>query len=203
MDLYLLRPCVFLRGMLAISSIIDMLSRRCADRRQTKCGVQCPPWRTNPRLSRPEDFGFKFIEVGLGRQETFSKIIVRTRRAPSPQAVLAPTRLAPPRPEASRAELDRADARQGEPQYAAIRQAAIRRASIRQAKKSSGANLTLGTPIRVGQTARIDPERKVVATDSMSRIDVKRSSAKPEDGLSQLEEMATRRVERARNRMLA
>jgi hypothetical protein len=31
MDLYLLKPCVFLRGILAISSIMDMLSRRCAE----------------------------------------------------------------------------------------------------------------------------------------------------------------------------
>jgi hypothetical protein len=29
--LYLLKPCVFLRGILAISSIMDMLSRRCAE----------------------------------------------------------------------------------------------------------------------------------------------------------------------------
>jgi hypothetical protein len=50
------------------------------------------------------------------------------------------------------AELGRAKPRQGEPQYAAIRQAAIRRAAM------------LGTRRIAGQTAGIDPRRKIVAT---------------------------------------
>jgi hypothetical protein len=77
-----------------------------------------PALRTDPRLSRPEDFDFNFIEVGLGRQETLSKITVRTSPRPVPPLPTPfPIRLASP----SRVKPRRAGQSDAETRRAAIR----------------------------------------------------------------------------------
>jgi hypothetical protein len=116
----------------------------------------------------------QLTEVGLGRQEAFSKILVRTPPRPVPPlSTPSPRRPASRLPDPSQAEIMRT-----EPRRAAIRRDDTSRDPPRldPTSKSSGANLTLGTR-RFGRfDSRNQPERKVVATDLMSRIDVKGSS---------------------------
>jgi hypothetical protein len=89
---------------------------------------------------------------------------------PLPSQSRAASRL----PDPSQAAPSWTEPRKGEPQHAAIRHE-IRHAPIRQAKILWCKSYALAPADRAGQTAGIDPERKVVATDPMSRIDVDRT----------------------------